>query len=69
MRFGTYPTMEHSLVSFLERGVMIQYQNLTFELVYRYSGQLVFVDLPVKDLLTPRWRFVRFLDYHHSFAN
>lgn len=32
--------MEHSLVSFLECGIVVQYQNLAFELVYCYLAQL-----------------------------
>ena len=41
--YGTYPAMEHSLVSLLECGVVIQYQNLTFKLVYCYLAWLVVV--------------------------
>ena len=40
---GTYTAMEHCLVSFLECGVVIQYQNLSFELVYRYLAQSALV--------------------------
>ena len=35
---SAYPAMKHSLISFLECGVVVQYQNLAFELVYRYSA-------------------------------
>ena len=63
--------MKHGLISFLECGVMIQYQDLTFELVYCYLILLDLLSIRVGGhwVLTPGWGLVRLLDYNHSFAN
>lgn len=40
--------MKHSLIPFLECGVVIQHQDLTFELVYRYLVFLAILNIRVE---------------------